>query len=49
VHDEQLRREIMRLLESGDLKKVTRSIARLLREEEVRREQLEKLLRFGQG
>ncbi len=47
--DEQLRREIMRLLESGDLKKVTRSIARLLREEEVRREELEKLLRFGQG
>jgi hypothetical protein len=39
----------MRLLETGDLKKVTRSIARLLHEEEVRREQMEKLLRFGQG
>lgn len=35
--------EIMKLLESGDRRKLVRALARMLREDERRREKIEKL------
>ncbi|HMV65375.1 MAG TPA: hypothetical protein PKA64_00900 [Myxococcota bacterium] len=47
MSDAALARELQRILESQDRVKIVRALARLLRDEEQRRERLEALTRFG--
>jgi len=47
MSDERLRSEMQRILDSEDRTKLVRALARLLREEEKRREALDVLRRMG--
>lgn len=46
MDEAQLKEQLRRLLESGDRRKVVRAIARLLHEEQQRRERLERMTRM---
>jgi hypothetical protein len=47
VSDQAFERELRRLLDSGDYKTIARVLARMLREEERKREALDKLRQMG--